>query len=139
MPHSIAARWAAESISGPPPACSVSSCTSSFAQRANRGSDCVGNVVQFEIEEELKLAPPQLPDDIGAGGVEQLHPNLEPATAAFEPVHHGQSVTPAGQIERDDQAVVARVARAKARLLVTTLRKDGFCWDARSHRELAAE
>jgi len=59
--------------------------------RVRDGTDCsgygVGNVVEFEVEEDAEAAVAKLLHDAVAGGVVEFHADLEPLAGLTEAVH----------------------------------------------------
>jgi hypothetical protein len=70
--------------------------------------DGVRDVVEFEVEKDLKAALAQCIYERGTRRVEELHAHLEPAAASVEAVDHIESSLGGGKVKRDREEV-ARV------------------------------
>jgi hypothetical protein len=71
---------------------------------ADRASDGVRDVVEFEVEEDGVAAMAELVDDGVAFGEVEFEANLEPGAGVFEPIGEGEGGCGTGVIESDDQA-----------------------------------
>jgi hypothetical protein len=69
------------------------------------GTDCsgdgVGNVVKFEVEEDLEAAIAKCFEQRIAGGIEELHADFEPATGALEAIDEVERGLRGREVERD--------------------------------------
>ena len=74
MPSSAA--WAADSMAGPPAACTVIMRTPEGGSRAHRSGHGVGNVVELEVEEDGMAARDQRLDDGGPAATNSSSPTL---------------------------------------------------------------
>ena len=80
--------------------------------RATRCCDCVRNIVKFEIEKDSKSLPDKLLYKIGPGSREELLTDLDPAQTWIEPCCKIERSFLVAEIERDDDAGIARLAHA---------------------------
>jgi hypothetical protein len=65
----------------------------------------VGDVVEFEVEEDVEAAVAELVDDAVAGGVVELHSNFEPLAGLAEAVYQFEGLVFAGEVEGYGEAV----------------------------------
>jgi hypothetical protein len=74
--------------------------------RTDGSCNGVGDVVEFEVEENGEAAAAEFADDGGAFGGVEFEADLEPAAEAVELVGEGEGWVGAGGIEGDDEALV---------------------------------
>ena len=77
--------------------------------RTSGGTDCscdgVGDVVEFEIEEDVEAAVAELLDDAVADGVVELHADLEPSAGVVQEVDEFHGLAFIWEVQRDGEAV----------------------------------
>ncbi len=72
---------------------------------ADSSGDGVGDVVEFEIEEDVEAAVAEGLDEAVAGGVVKLHAHLEPETASGEAVYEFERGFGGWEVEGYGEAV----------------------------------
>ena len=70
--------------------------------RRNRARDRVGNVVEFQVEEHAVAALDERPDDVRAGGREELAADLESADVAAKAIGERERLRGARDVEGDE-------------------------------------
>jgi hypothetical protein len=65
----------------------------------------VGDVVEFEIEEDVEAAVAEFLDDGVAGGVVEFHADFVPTARLSKTVYKFQGLMLVGYVERDGEAV----------------------------------
>lgn len=76
---------------------------------ADAAGDGVGNVTEFEVEEDGLAARGELLNDPRAGRGEELHADLEPGADAVEAMDEFEGGGFVGDIEGDDEAFASLV------------------------------
>ena len=82
----------------------------SAGDRADSSGDGVGDVVQLEVEEDLEALFAEGFDEGVAGGIVELHADLEPAAGASQAGYQFEGLLGVGDVEGYDQTVL-RVVR----------------------------
>ncbi len=72
---------------------------------ANSAGNGVGNIMEFQVEEDGVAAIEERFEDGGTGGDEEFETNFEPDAGAFQAVEEIYRCGLVGHIESDDQAL----------------------------------
>ena len=107
-------------------------------QGAHRARHGIGNVVQFQVEEDAQITRGELLNDAWAGGQVKLKPDLDPAALPFEAIQQGKRVARGGQIERQgDSLLCVGKSRLAHGLSVPSHLTARPLWTGRGRREAA--
>ncbi len=63
----------------------------------------VGNVVEFQVEENFKAEPGHFTDELGTVAAEEGQPDLHPLEFPIERFEKGEGFLPGGEIQGDNQ------------------------------------